>query len=87
MKQPPAIPRRTQAQLNFFAVELECNPKATLDSAYLSLAKADIGGPEKIIIEWCNDPSVYDAATVQTFIASVRELRQYIGNCLIKDLM
>ena len=78
----------TQAQVNFFTVELnnEANggaSPATLDSALASLSQA----PLDVIIEWCDDYTVTTDADVKEFVRSIKNLRAKMGNKRLENLM
>ena len=86
MKEKPQL---TNAQINFFEVEIRNESEggvspSTLQSACDSLSQA----PDDVIISWCDDDVVRDHETVANFIDSVETLRKQWGeNTLLEDLL
>ena len=84
-----AKPELTNAQVNFFDVELRNEREggvspSDLNSAIESLEQA----PEDIVIGWCDDEAVHDDQTVHDFFDSLKSLRKtYGGDTLLKDLL
>jgi len=77
----------TQAETNFFCVEVRNEDEggdrpATLSSAYDSLTQA----PADVIIEWCDDPSVHDDASVTAFIEAISRLHDDHGDIMLEEI-
>lgn len=64
----------TDAQINCFG-ELADDPASTLDHARRCIEQASV----EEVIDWCNDPTVYDAETVKEFRESVDVLIEHLG--------